>query len=198
MYCKRGFTLVEMLFVVIIAAGVMAFAFPSYRAARERARFQAATGLLVNLGNAVESITSDLSMQGLDIDIGASSPHFYAYSGLTEAVPSGQTLRETVEAAAAGATREQKVLKLLRSANYLKDFSVPEGYSFYVLQNNVSAGSAAGLCAASTTASPLTGTLVACMLKTGASDSDCFAGARYYQGGQFQTIRGANCTSSAN
>lgn len=193
---KRGFTLVEMLFVVLIAAGAMAFAFPSYRAARERARFQAATGMLISLGNAVEGITRDLSIQGLDIEIGDSSPHFYAYSAIGEAIPSGQTLRETVESAAAGATREQKVLKLLLSAGYLRNFSVPAGYSFYVLKNNVSAGSAAGLCATNTTASPLTGILVACMLKTGAGDNDCFAGARYYQGGRFQTIRGANCKNA--
>ena len=195
---KRGFTLVEMLFVVIIAAGVMAFAFPSYRAARERARFQAATGMLVSLGNAVEGITRDLSIQGLDIEIGDSSPHFFEYTGTSESIPSGKTLREVIDETSGGSAQEQKMLKLLIGAGYLKNFSVPDGYSFYVLKNNVSAGSAAGACVANITVSPLMGTLVACMLKNGAGDDDCFAGARYYEGGRFQTIRGANCTSSAS
>ena len=59
-----GFTLTEMLFVVLIAAGILVFAVPSYKRAKERSAYEAATGLLVKLGSAVQTFEKDLQLKG--------------------------------------------------------------------------------------------------------------------------------------
>jgi len=67
---KAGFTLAEMLIVVMIAAAVVIWAIPSFKKAQSRARFDAARGFLIDLGNAVQSFREDL------YNSGASNPYF--------------------------------------------------------------------------------------------------------------------------
>ncbi len=56
---RGGFTLVEVLVVVVIAVLVTMFAVPSYRKAQERNQYLAATGVLIELGNAVRMLHED-------------------------------------------------------------------------------------------------------------------------------------------
>lgn len=60
-----GFTLVEMLFVVMIAAVMMAFAVPRFKSARESSVEKGATGFLVELASARSAFERDLKMQGV-------------------------------------------------------------------------------------------------------------------------------------
>lgn len=53
---RGGFTLLEVLIVVVIAVLVTMFAVPSYRKAQERNRFMAATGVLMDIGNAARML----------------------------------------------------------------------------------------------------------------------------------------------
>lgn len=48
---RKGFTLLEVLVVVMIAAVVTMFAVPAYKKAQDKNRFMAATGVLVDLAN---------------------------------------------------------------------------------------------------------------------------------------------------
>ena len=57
---KKGFTLVEILIVVVILASVVAFGVPSYRKAQVRARFNAALGTLTQLGGGINNLYSDI------------------------------------------------------------------------------------------------------------------------------------------
>ena len=57
-----GFTLVEMLVVVMIAAAVVVWSVPSYKNAKNRSRYDAGKGLLIDLGGAVMALRGDLSM----------------------------------------------------------------------------------------------------------------------------------------
>ena len=192
MLLKRGFTLVEMLFVVIIAATALALALPSYKSMRERGKFQAASGQLIDLGSAVEAITRDLAMQGVSVTVGASAalPFDGGYFLASSSTP--YSLKTKVLEAAAGKPREEQVLKALMHFGYLKKF-LPNGFNYYVLTNT----SANSTNCRSTATSPLTdGTLVACMIKPSPANNDCFAGARYYKGGRFETIRMANCKNN--
>ena len=207
MFRRNGFTLVEILFVVIIAAGILMFSFPSYRAMRERARFQAASGMLIDLGNAVESITQDLALQGVSVRVGSSSPYYFKYEGASATLAAQQTLAENVKKVAAGRSREKRVLDLLLGAGYLKDFTPKGNFSYYVLTNSVSpSANTVGLCTKSTDETPLNGQVIACMVKdnSGEANSDratsdeCYAGARYYKGGRFQTIRTPGCKTNTN
>ena len=56
---KRGFTLLEVLIVVVIAVLVTTFAVPAYRKAQMRTRFMAATGVLTDIDNAARMVHED-------------------------------------------------------------------------------------------------------------------------------------------
>lgn len=56
---RKGFTLLEVLVVVVIAVLVTMFAVPSYRKAQDRNRFMAASGVLLDLGNAMRMFKAD-------------------------------------------------------------------------------------------------------------------------------------------
>ncbi len=55
-FSRSGFTLLEVLIVVVIAVLVTMFAVPSYRKAQERNRYMAATGVLMDIGNAARML----------------------------------------------------------------------------------------------------------------------------------------------
>lgn len=55
-FSSGGFTLLEVLIVVVIAVLVTMFAVPSYRRAQERNRFLSATGVLMEVANAASML----------------------------------------------------------------------------------------------------------------------------------------------
>lgn len=180
---KRGFTLVEMLFVVIIAATALALALPSYKSMRERGKFQAASGMLIDLGSAVESITRDLAMQGVSVTVGTSAP--LLYQGEVQNPSEKYSLKDWVNAASSGQPREERVLKSLLPFGYIKKFQGQGNFNYYVLTNTASTSGVLSNCKAVG--------VVACMIKPDPDSKDCFAGARYYKGGRFETIRMTDC-----
>lgn len=58
---KNGFTLLEVLIVVVIAVSVAAFSVPAYKKTQEKNKYLAAQGVLVDLGTAVRSVRADLA-----------------------------------------------------------------------------------------------------------------------------------------
>ena len=60
MYGKRGFTLLEILVVVVIATSVLFFAVPSYKRSKDKSAYTAAQGVLVELRSAMLSMRQDL------------------------------------------------------------------------------------------------------------------------------------------
>ena len=64
MWRKKGFTLVEVLFVLVIALGIAAYAVPNYRRSQERSRYEAALGLLTTYGNAISTMERDMESDG--------------------------------------------------------------------------------------------------------------------------------------
>ena len=61
---RVGFTLVEVLVVVVIAVSVTAFAVPLYKKTQERNRFLAAQGMLLDISSAFHSLRADLISTG--------------------------------------------------------------------------------------------------------------------------------------
>ncbi len=59
---KKGFTLLEILIVVLISASVLAFALPAQRRAQDRNRYLAAQGVLLDIGSAVQAKRVDMKM----------------------------------------------------------------------------------------------------------------------------------------
>jgi general secretion pathway protein G len=56
---EKGFTLVELMIVIIILAVLTGIAIPSYLALRNRARIQATRAEMANVGNALEMYAAD-------------------------------------------------------------------------------------------------------------------------------------------
>ena len=69
---RVGFTLVEVLVVVVIAVSVTAFAVPLYKKTQERNRFLAAQGILMDLSTALQSLRADFI--SVDRTDGATAP----------------------------------------------------------------------------------------------------------------------------
>ena len=62
----KGFTLLEIMIVVVIAVSVAAFAVPAYKKAQDRNRYLAAQGVLIDLGNGVKMLREALSTEAED------------------------------------------------------------------------------------------------------------------------------------
>ena len=62
MRTQKGFTLLEVLIVVVIAVSVAAFAVPAYKKSQDRNRYMAAQGALIDLGNGVRALRADLAV----------------------------------------------------------------------------------------------------------------------------------------
>lgn len=56
---RGGFTLLEVLIVVVISVMVTLFAVPMYKKSQDRNRYMAASGVLLDLGNAVRMLKTD-------------------------------------------------------------------------------------------------------------------------------------------
>ncbi len=56
---RKGFTLLEVLVVVMIAAVVTMFAVPAYKKAQDKNKFMAATGVLIDLANGAKMFHAD-------------------------------------------------------------------------------------------------------------------------------------------
>ena len=64
MQAKKGFTLLEVLVVVVIAASALLFAVPVYKRTQDKSQFVAAQGLLVELRGAMLAMRQDLAAAG--------------------------------------------------------------------------------------------------------------------------------------
>lgn len=56
---KKGFTLLEVLIVVVIAVSVAVFAVPAYKKTQDKNRYLAAQGVLMDLGNGLRTLQSE-------------------------------------------------------------------------------------------------------------------------------------------
>ncbi len=164
---KRGFTLVEILFVVIIAAGILAFAVPAYKRSQEYSEYQAATGFLMAIGNAVQTARAEVGAfpKGTEKEI----------TGSERESDSAKLRSKTMSqylGTATGATWDDLFVKALFEYGYLAPFTSNTGYQFFAIDGSSSVCSS--VC-------HVTGA-VACMCKDGTTD-DCYYGAVYLSDG---------------
>lgn len=189
--CKKGgFTLVEMLFVVLIAAGILVFAVPAYKRVQEKADYNTALGILLEVSNAVKSLERDLNMlSAVNISFPKDASTSWNFSNnnstslgsfsTSSNKPWNQWLvTQYSEDAFDG--WDTYFLQALFTFGYAKPVQDTKGYSMYI---NPKAADCGG--------SLPTGGAVSCMYK--AEASDCYKGAFVLPDGTVQRIKGSRC-----
>ncbi len=216
---KRGFTLVEILFVVIIAAGLLALAVPSYKKAQERSEYMRAVGYLTSIGSAIVTLQRDYTMLSPDTyssstatgstSKGAVYWNFPANSNLYYEFVNSPSLNTLNKAPtdylygvrnSAAATKDTYSIDALYGGGYLKSFTNNTQYKLYGVRHykNNSTTYKSSIC----TSLCLNGTggsatdpnkVVACMCKSTYDVNDCYYGAKYLLDGTVVRLRGADC-----
>lgn len=186
MFAKKGFTLVEILFVLIIAAGIMAYAVPSYKRAKERSRYEAATGILLDVGSAAAQIKrSGEGCTGKNAYLQV--PVNYTASATFTQAMAGQTWRD-YKSTIPVANYDARCKDSLFGLGYLQKIPANTGYEYYIVNNP------SGLTICSSKCTKL-GT-VACMCQTDAEEekgSGCFYGALLLKDGSIEQLRLDTC-----
>ena len=191
MYRRQGFTLVEVLFVLVIIATVMAYAVPSYRRTKDRAAYDAATGILVDVESAIRAMKRDLTMQNYASNFPDSGTKQITGTEGTVSL-NNQTLKTYVGAQSTNAGRDTAFVKGLYTFGYLEPFT-PKGYNYYAIRGNN-----ATIC--NNKCRPLSTetsgeSVVACMCKSSLVNTDCYYGAVFLNTGKIRPITGSSCRS---
>ena len=193
---KYGFTLVEVLFVVLIAGSVLAFAVPAYKRMQERGDYHAALGNLLALGNAANSLKRDLKLNtGVSITTVPTSGSYIQYGGTNWATKAPSTTAEKkqswnqyVVSQGTDANTRKAFIWALTEFEYLKPLTNTKGYSFYLL-NGTSTNAAVKQCKSPTNSAKKP---IACMLKSG-TKKDCYLGAVMLEEGSVERLKGTDC-----
>ncbi len=184
MCAKRGFTLVEILFVLIIAAGIMAYAVPSYKRAKERSRYEAATGILTDVGNAAWQIKhGGDGCTGMSAYLQVPVNYEASFSFASELA---NTNWETY-------AMQLKSFRLCQDSlfgfGYLQKIPANTGYQYYIVNNSIGLTICSGKCAKSDA--------LACMCQTddeAEKGSGCFYGALFSKSGNVEQFSLDECS----
>ena len=164
---KCGFTLVEILFVVIIAAGVVAFSVPAYKRAVERSTYSKATGTLLDIGNAIQALKRDLVLQNSMSGSGFPLEGQYQITNFALLPnPGAKTIPEQLADTGSMADFDSKFAKALFQYLYLEPFSTAHGYTVYAINGNSSTVCSSRCRKPSTSSSEI----VACLCKEGTTN----------------------------
>ena len=143
---KRAFTLVEVLVVVLVAVLVTMMAVPAYKKTRDKSRYMAASGVLMELGNAMRMLREEYPTLNVSATLGATSTTGLSETALNSA-PTSANLITWLQV-----NRYLNRLPLDANGKYM-------GYSFKVASSGVSCP-----CGPNTVkASPANNPLIACM-----------------------------------
>lgn len=169
---NKGFTLLEVLIVVVIAVSVAAFGVPAYKKSQERNRYLAAQGVLMDLGNAVRTFRQDLRINC--IAEGKSLKTFPYTASAAQLLSSWQTT--TQESEFCSLTSNAAMGAAMFTRKYMAPISFTsgstfKGYSFFLCPQNTSSSS---YCCGSDSS------VVACIRNTSSSN---YAWARYHKDG---------------
>lgn len=120
---KKAFTLVEMLFVVIIAALALTFSAYKLRGLKVQGVDKGATGFLMDIANAKNAMKNDLAMQGMDLEACLRSDNSEnieittAGKGKDEEGAAGKTLKEYFDE---NGCSEESFIKALWTYGYIR------------------------------------------------------------------------------
>ena len=192
---RKGFTLVEILFVLVIVAGIVAYAIPAYKRSQERSRYEAAVGTLVSVGNAIESLRKDLSWK-----------ENYTFTFPTGAGSFQMPVNGTVQLGCidtpsyfishGGSNTNKRFAATLFALNYLEPLAADDGYNFYGINEDAGEPTACGGNCSKPAGSTVIAPVIACMCQSiTTGKSGCFYGARMYATGLIERFKTNSCTN---
>ena len=192
---RKGFTLVEILFVLVIVAGIVAYAIPAYKRSQERSRYEAAVGTLVSVGNAIESLRKDLSLK-----------ENYTFTFPTGAGSFQMPVNGTVQLGCidtpsyfishGGSNTNKRFAATLFALNYLEPLASDDGYNFYGINEDAGKPTACGGNCPKPAGSTVIAPVIACMCQSSTTGkSGCFYGARMYATGLIERFKTNSCTN---
>jgi prepilin-type N-terminal cleavage/methylation domain-containing protein len=201
MWRKKGFTLVEVLFVLVIALGIAAYAVPNYRRSQERSRYEAALGLLTTYGNAISTMERDMESDGYNFTFPRTTTYFQIPTALnTSGVQIGSVKQWTdiVEDNIENAARADKAFMwaMLKYKYAEKLPSTDSGYSFYAIGTNT-----ASICGGNCKQNQAGGSpVMMCMCQSNTTNSTgCYYGARMLRNGRIEKfVKSGNSSQCAN
>ena len=184
---KKGFTLVEILFVLIIAAVIVYFAVPAYKRTKEHASYEAAVGMLLNVGNAIQNVKHDFAMKGINLQLPRTNDSFVLVTDPGARYRMGATQTPAQYFGDCSSDKINScVLGIMFQRGYLKEVPAPStGYNFYAIRGTPIA-TIPGNCNCSNS--------VACMCwKPTTSAPSCYQGAKMYADGTVERIKTSSC-----
>ena len=195
MFAKRGFTLIEILFVLIIMAGIVAYAVPSFKRARERSQYQAAVGILMDIHQAIAAFKQQYpSVAGFPFN----STHYYAMftgSGFWEiaAIDEGERPDHYVLYKSPESKKDWRFNAMLLLLKYMEITAGTNTYNFYALGSAFD-GSNSDICQGKCADGSDEATVCMCQSST-ADGSGCFYGANMFADGRIVRFAadGASC-----
>ncbi len=191
---RKGFTLVEILFVLVIVAGIVAYAIPAYKRSQERSRYEAAVGTLVSVGNAIESLRKDLSWKE------NYTFTFPTGAGSFQMPVSGQVQLGCIDTPGyfishGGSNTNKRFAATLFALNYLEPLA-SDGYNFYGINEGEGKPAVCGNNCQKPAESEVIAPVIACMCQKSISNATgCFYGARMYATGRIERFKADKCGS---
>ena len=194
MFGRKGSTLVEILFVLIIAAGIMLYAVPSYKRTQERSRYEAALGTLISVGNGVQALEQYLQADGYTFtfppanagtsyNIAGKGPGSFSIGSNASATA---TPKDIIEAGSSGNNKRDRFLFFLFTMKYVDvvPAAAQSGYEIYAINtSNGTPSVCSSKCGGTNNGSPV----MACMCQTNVSSATgCFYGAKMYRNGNVE------------
>lgn len=185
---KKGFTLLEILIVVVICISIAAFAVPAFKKTQEKARFNAAAGALVQLGNAVKNLRLDLDMEGTNTTFPLSTDYVSLSADWSD--PSNSTFTTVANATKLAdiATSNDNLGYALVARGYMPQFpsttNTFNGYTYYICPATGS-GSTQTCCSSTS--------VIACMTNT---DSLVYRYGKFMENGSVVAAEGTSSGST--
>ncbi len=203
---RHGFTLLEVLIVVVIAVSITAFAVPAYKKTQERNKFLAAKGVLQDLGNGVRTLRADFIAEGMDVNdapkntimlIAAYNSTGTTFENIKNISSISELFTVTLPTGHEGMSNDSRVGYALVARDYLQPIPYDstnqyKGYLFYICPAD---GTGNRCCKANSSENR-----IACMAKSencNASNTTYYPGAYIKQDGSVEEVAPNTATATA-
>lgn len=138
---RKGFTLLEVLVVIVISASVLLFAVPAYKRTQDKSAYIAAQGVLVELRAAVQALRQDLQSANSSVKIPPGSTPVQLQSSWQDSSSGTYNTVVTTDTASLTAAQLPYALfaqKYIQPVPFDKNANTYKKYNFYICPETTS------------------------------------------------------------